>query len=97
MRSSFCNHLSPKTLPLPRTGSGWLDSWTLAVIGLELGSSIVSSSCKPTIVRDLETLNRRPVYLFQFANALLQHHRAGDDQDLAEVQDVIGKAQKASA
>ena len=45
-------------------------------------------------VRDLETLNRRSIYLLQFASALLRHHRAGDDQDLAEIQDVIGKLKK---
>ncbi len=45
-------------------------------------------------VRDLQILNRRPIYLLQFATALLRHHRAGDDQDLAEVQDVIGKLKK---
>jgi cellulose synthase operon protein C len=45
-------------------------------------------------VRDLETIRRRPVYLFQFGNALLRHHRAGDDQDLAEVQDLIGKLKR---
>jgi tetratricopeptide (TPR) repeat protein len=44
--------------------------------------------------QDLETLNRRPVYLFQFANAVLRHHKKGDDQDLAEVQDLIGKLKK---
>jgi cellulose synthase operon protein C len=44
--------------------------------------------------RDLQTLNRRPIYLFQFADALLRHHQAGDDQELAEVQDLIGKLKK---
>jgi tetratricopeptide (TPR) repeat protein len=45
-------------------------------------------------VRDLETLNRWPGYLFQFANALFRHHQAGNDQDLAEVQDVIAKLKR---
>ena len=43
---------------------------------------------------DLATLNRRPVYLLQFASTLLQHHRAGNDQDLAEVEGLIGKLKR---
>jgi len=45
-------------------------------------------------VRDLETLNRRPIYLSHFANALLRHHQPGDDQNLAEVDVVIGKLKR---
>ncbi|MGO9469895.1 MAG: tetratricopeptide repeat protein [Isosphaeraceae bacterium] len=45
-------------------------------------------------VRDLETLNRRSIYLLQFASALFRHHRAGDNQDLAEVHDLIGKLKR---
>lgn len=52
---------------------------------------------RPDNVRDLETLNRWPGYLFQFARALLRHHQAGNDQDLAEVQDVIGKLKRLQA
>jgi tetratricopeptide (TPR) repeat protein len=42
-------------------------------------------------VRDLETFNRRSIYLRQFVTSLLRHHRAGDDKGFAEVQDVVGK------
>ena len=49
---------------------------------------------RPDNVRDLETLNRWPSYLLQFAWALLKHHQAGNDQDLAEVDDVIGKLKR---
>jgi cellulose synthase operon protein C len=45
-------------------------------------------------VRDLETLNRWPSYLSHFAKALLRHHQAGNDQDLAEVQDLIAKLKR---
>ena len=48
-RSSCCNRLSPKTSPPPRTGSGWLGSWILLAIGLELGRSIMSSSRERTM------------------------------------------------
>jgi tetratricopeptide (TPR) repeat protein len=41
--------------------------------------------------RDLETLNRRPIYLIQFAEAILRNHRPGEDQDLAEIQELITK------
>ena len=37
----------------------------------------------------METLNRRPVYLAQFANSLLQHHKPGDEQDLNEAQELV--------
>ena len=39
--------------------------------------------------RDLETLNRRPLYLAQFVSSLLRNHKAGDDQDLIEAQDLV--------
>ena len=39
--------------------------------------------------RDLETLNRRPLYLAQFASSLLRNHKAGDDQELTEAQDLV--------
>ena len=39
--------------------------------------------------RDLETLNRRPLYLAQFVSSLLRNHKAGDDQDLTEAQDLV--------
>jgi tetratricopeptide (TPR) repeat protein len=45
-------------------------------------------------VRDPESLNHLPIYLSQFASDLLQRHRAGDDQDLAEAEDVIGKLKR---
>jgi len=44
--------------------------------------------------RDLETLSRRPIYMFQFTNSLLRHHRAGDGQNLTEVEEMIGKLKK---
>jgi tetratricopeptide (TPR) repeat protein len=41
--------------------------------------------------RDLETINRRPMYLAIFVDALLRHHqpRAGADADWAEAKDLI--------
>src|SRR5262249_22231962 len=39
--------------------------------------------------RDLETLNRRPVYLAEYAEGLLQNHRPGDTQDLEEAQALL--------
>jgi cellulose synthase operon protein C len=39
--------------------------------------------------RDLETLSHRHIYLARFASSLLRHHRAGDDQDLAEAQSLV--------
>jgi tetratricopeptide (TPR) repeat protein len=40
-------------------------------------------------LRDMETLNRRPFYLAQFANFLLQHRQPGDKQDLTEAQKLV--------
>jgi cellulose synthase operon protein C len=40
-------------------------------------------------LRDLETLNRRPIYLAQFAQSLLQHHKAGEEQDLTVAQELV--------
>jgi cellulose synthase operon protein C len=39
--------------------------------------------------RDMEILNRRPVYLVQFVNSLLRNHKANDDRDLVEAEDLI--------
>ena len=39
--------------------------------------------------RDLETLNRRPSYLAQFASSLLRNHKAGNEQDLTDAQDLV--------
>ena len=39
-------------------------------------------------LRDMD-LNRRPYFLAQFANSLLQHREPGDKQDLAEAQEVV--------
>lgn len=41
--------------------------------------------------RDAETLARRPIYLELFIAALLGHHKAGDDTDLAEARDLVEK------
>ena len=40
-------------------------------------------------LRDMETLNRRPVYLAQFAHSLLKHHKQGDEQDLIDAQALV--------
>ena len=40
-------------------------------------------------IRDIETLNRRPYYLAQFTSGLLQHHKPGDTEDLAEAQELV--------
>jgi tetratricopeptide (TPR) repeat protein len=40
-------------------------------------------------LRDMETFNRRPLYIAQFANNLLQHCKADDKQDLAEAQELV--------
>jgi cellulose synthase operon protein C len=40
-------------------------------------------------LRDMETLNRRPVYIAQFASNLIQHCKAGDKLDLAEAQELL--------
>jgi tetratricopeptide (TPR) repeat protein len=39
--------------------------------------------------RELETLNRRPQYLSQFVTSLLRNHKTGNDQELAEAQDLV--------
>ena len=39
--------------------------------------------------RDLETLNRRPSYLSQFAGSLIRHRRPGEKQELTEAQELI--------
>jgi cellulose synthase operon protein C len=40
-------------------------------------------------LRDMETLNRRPSYLAQFADSLLRHHTPDDQGDLAEAQELV--------
>ncbi len=42
-------------------------------------------------VRDPAGLNQRLGYLFRFADALVRHHRPGDDSDLAEARQIVGK------
>ena len=39
--------------------------------------------------RDMEILNRRPLYLGQFVNSLLRNHKGKDDQDLSEAEDLV--------
>jgi cellulose synthase operon protein C len=39
--------------------------------------------------RDMEILNRRSVYLGQFVNSMLRNHKAKDDQDLVEAEDLV--------
>jgi cellulose synthase operon protein C len=39
--------------------------------------------------RDLETHNRRPLYLGQFVNSLLRNHKAKDEEDLIEAEDLV--------
>jgi predicted Zn-dependent protease len=39
--------------------------------------------------RDLETLNLRPNFLDRFILSLLEHHRAGQEQDLTEAQKLV--------
>ena len=46
-------------------------------------------NAKTTNARDLETWNRRPQYLVQFARSLLGHRQAGEEQTLSEVQDLV--------
>jgi tetratricopeptide (TPR) repeat protein len=41
--------------------------------------------------RDLETLNRRPLYLAKFATDLLRHRQAGGEQEVNEAQDVVNE------
>ena len=40
-------------------------------------------------LRDMETFNRRPLYIAQFAHNLLRHCKPGDKQDLADAQELI--------
>ena len=41
-------------------------------------------------LRDMETtINRRPIYLAEFSNSLLQHYKPGDEQDLTEAQELV--------
>ena len=40
-------------------------------------------------LRDLETINRRPLYLAQFTRSLLQHCKPGDEQDLTKAQELV--------
>jgi tetratricopeptide (TPR) repeat protein len=42
-------------------------------------------------LRDMETLNRRPVYLFRFATSLFRNRRTGEEQDLKEIREVVEK------
>jgi predicted Zn-dependent protease len=44
--------------------------------------------------RDIESINRRPIYLIQFAESLIRNRRPGEEQDLAEAQDLIVKLKK---
>ena len=39
--------------------------------------------------RDLESLNRRSVFLTEFTRALLRNYKPGQDQDLSEAQDLV--------
>jgi tetratricopeptide (TPR) repeat protein len=41
------------------------------------------------ILPDMDTLSRRPYYLARFADSLLRHHQSGDEQNLAEVQELV--------
>jgi cellulose synthase operon protein C len=43
---------------------------------------------------DVETLNRRSVFLAQFADALLRHRRPGEKQDLADAQEFVDELKK---
>ena len=45
-------------------------------------------------LRDMETLNRRPIFLAQFATSLLQHREAGDKQDLADAQELVDEIKR---
>ena len=40
-------------------------------------------------LRDMETFNRRPLYIAEFAHNLLRHCKPDDKQDLAEAQELI--------
>jgi cellulose synthase operon protein C len=44
--------------------------------------------------RDLETLSRRPAYLSQFAKSLLRNHKAGNQEELTEAQDLVDELAK---
>ena len=37
----------------------------------------------------METLNHRPLYLGEFVRSLLRNHKAKDDQDLIEAEDLV--------
>ena len=37
----------------------------------------------------METLNHRPLYLGEFVKSLLRNHKAKDDQDLIEAEDLV--------
>ena len=39
--------------------------------------------------RDMEILNRRLLYLAQFVSGLIRNHKAKDDQDLVEAEDLV--------
>jgi tetratricopeptide (TPR) repeat protein len=39
--------------------------------------------------RDLESLNRRSIYLGQFGRSLLRNHKSDDEQDLIEAQELV--------
>ena len=39
--------------------------------------------------RDMETLDHRPLYLGEFVRSLLRNHKAKDDQDLIEAEDLV--------
>ena len=46
-------------------------------------------NAKTKVLPDMETLNRRPYYLGTFMDSLLRHRQSGDEQNLAEAQEVL--------
>ena len=51
-------------------------------------------SSRTKILPDMETLSRRPYYLGKFADSLLRHHQSGDEQNLAEVQQLVDEIKR---
>ena len=86
--------IEPRARRDRRTACGWPCSWRPPANGPAPASSSMSWSCGPTAARDAETIARRPIYLAQFIEALVRHHQPGDESELAEARQLVGKLRR---
>ena len=76
-------------LPLLKTDSFWLNFMRRLMIGREPARNIVTWTLRTRNLRDMDTLNRRPLYLAFFTDGLLRHRKPDDQEDLAEAQELV--------